>query len=68
MIPIGFGPRFTLHEDFVVWLCPECGQTFCWPVATHVRPSTTCYCSWPESVTQMLIVWPPQGKGVHNEK
>jgi len=45
--------------DFVVYLCPNCGDTIKWPAFHYARPNTICKCGEPDFVTQMVMVWPP---------
>ena len=60
--PEGFGPSHNPTEDFVVYLCPDCGYTIRWPNISLSAPNTTCSCSYPDHVTQMVMVWPIKQK------
>lgn len=54
-------PQFAVHfqpEEFVLWMCPECGKTIRWPTISAYVPDTICKCRYPDHITQMVIVWP----------
>ena len=56
--PKGFGPAHNPAEDFVVYLCPDCGRTIRWRNPSVSIPNTICQCNYPHHVTQMVMVWP----------